>query len=120
MKLWLSKEEPYLKDEDIIWVKNSWDALKIIDESNAQIGEAFRYPYDLEESLELMSQASIEYISLDCIPESLKFIEGLFKRKYNKYYRFCIINKREYFYEELQKILFNETDLAFTLLSKPY
>lgn len=120
MKLWLSKEEPYLKDEDIVWVKNSWDALKIIDESNAQIGETFRSPCALDESLELMFQSLIEYICLDCIPESLKFLEGLFKRKYNRYYNFCIINEREYFYKELQKTILNENDLALTLLSKPY
>lgn len=118
MKLWLSKEEPYLQDENIIWVKNSWDALKIIDESNGCIGEAFRAPYDLDEAIRVMLKGSIEYICLDCIPESIKLLERLFEIKYNKYYAFCIINKKGYFYEELNKIISNNTN--WNLLKRPY
>ena len=37
MKIWLSNEEPDIIDENIIWVKNSWDALKVINDYNSGI-----------------------------------------------------------------------------------
>ena len=113
MKLWLSKEEPYLKDEDIIWVKNSWDALKIIDDFNAQIAEEYRCPYDSYSILDAMNFPYLEGIYLDCIPESMKFLEKLLKMKYNKYYKFYIIYNNEnkkYFYKNLKEIITSHSD----------
>ena len=113
MKLWLSKEEPYLKDEDIVWVKNSWDALKILDDFNSQIAEEYRCPYDSDSILDVINFPYLEGIYLDCIPESMKFLEKLLKMKYNKYYKFYIIYNNEnkkYFYENLKEIITSHSD----------
>ena len=126
MKLWLSKEEPYLKDEDIIWVKNSWDALKIIDDFNSQIAEEYRCPYDSDSILDAMNFSYLEGIYLDCIPESMKFLEKLLKMKYNKYYKFCICyneneinDSKKYFYKNLKDVITSHSyDLDWFLLEK--
>lgn len=125
MKLWLSKEEPYLKDEDIIWVKNSWDALKILDDFNSQIAEEYRCPYDSYSILDAMNFPYLEGIYLDCIPESMKFLERLLEMKYNKYYKFYIIHNghesdssKKYFYEKVKEIITDHSDTLYWVLKE--
>lgn len=125
MKLWLSNEEPNLQDENIIWVKNSWDALKKINDFNSQIAEEYRGLY-ANSVLDAMSLCYLEYIFLDCIPESMKFLEKLLKMKYNKYYKFCICyneneinDSKKYFYENLKNAITSHSyDLDWFLLEK--
>ena len=123
MKLWLSNEEPYLKDEDIIWVKNSWDALKILDDFNSQIAEEYRCPYDSYSILDAMNFPYLECICLDCIPESMKFLEKLLEMKYNKYYKFYIMynsheadSRKKYFYEKIKEIITEHSDTLYWFL----
>ena len=81
MKIWLSNEEPDIIDENIIWVKNSWDALKVINDYNSQIAEDVRCPFDTYSISDAMNFPYLECICLDCIPESMKLLERLLEMK---------------------------------------
>ena len=120
MKIWLSNEEPDIIDENIIWVKNSWDALKVINDYNSQIAEDVRCPFDTYSISDAMNFPYLECICLDCIPESMKLLERLLEMKYNKYYKFYIIhNKNEsndgkkYFYENLKETITSHSDTLY-------
>ena len=125
MKLWLSNEEPVTTDKDIRWVKNSWDALKEINDYNFQIAEDVRCPFDTYSILDALKFPYLECICLDCIPESVKFLERLLEMKYNKYYKFYIMHNghesdssKKYFYEKVKEIITDHSDALYWVLKE--
>ena len=123
MKIWLSNEEPDTTDKDIRWVKNSVDALKEINDYNSQIAEDVRCPFDTYSISDALKFPYLECICLDCIPESMKFLERLLEMKYNKHYKFYIMYNshetdicKKYFYEKIKEIITEHSDTLYWFL----